>query len=151
MSLLARGNEENEMSKYDREREQTYRRMRGMRLTLVPGPSLPGHGVQWDERYHVLYIDQTLIPCTPTEFRVLTLLLTKHEQRVSSQQLIAQFEEEGEQDTLLARAAREKLSRLISSLRPKIWTCGLDIVSLTGYGYMLFSHDPPHDGTEASR
>jgi DNA-binding response OmpR family regulator len=139
------------MPKYVREREQTYRRMRGMSLKLVQGPSLPGHAVQWDERYGVLYIDQTLIPCTPTEFRVLKLLLLQNERRVSSQELIAQFDEQTLEDAVLARAARSKLARLMSSLRAKIWTCGLDIVSLMGYGYMLVNHNPSHDDGCPSR
>lgn len=128
------------MSKYVRKREQTYRRMRGLNLTLVAGPPLVGHEVQWDERYHTLSIDQTLILCTPTEFRLLKLLLEQSEHGVSSQHLIAQFDHAAFEDLTCARDAKKKLTRLMCSIRAKLWVCNLDVVSMMGYGYMLLNY-----------
>lgn len=125
--------------KYAQTREQSYRRIRSQQLKLVAGPDLAGHQVQWDKQYGVLYIDQTLISCTPTEFRLLKLLLEQHEQCVPTALLIRQFGDAALPDAALARETKSKLYRLMTSIRAKIWTCGLDVVSVMGRGYMLIS------------
>ncbi len=122
-------------------REQAYHRRQSQELTFVPGPALAGHQVQWDERHCILYIDRTLVPCTPTEFRLLKLLLEQNGRCVSTPHLIAQFGDAALEDAAFAREARQKLTRQISRIRAKLWPCGLTVVSLMGYGYMLVSDD----------
>jgi DNA-binding response OmpR family regulator len=109
---------------------------------LIPEPSLAGHSIQRDERQHAFLIDQHLIACTPTEYRLLALLLEQADRCVLFAQLIAQFQEEPCMDAALLQRARNKLMHVISDLRAKVWASGLDIASVMGVGYILLSSQP---------
>ncbi|MGH2479687.1 MAG: hypothetical protein ACRDHW_08545 [Ktedonobacteraceae bacterium] len=126
-------------------RKQTYHRKQSQEITLIPGPALAGHQVQWDEQLCILYIDQVLIFCTLTEFRLVKLLLERSGQRVSTRDLIAQFGDTSTAHAALTHAARTKLARQMCRIRAKFWPCGLEVVSLMGYGYMLINLNAPAD------
>ncbi|MGH2506077.1 MAG: hypothetical protein ACRDHZ_01440 [Ktedonobacteraceae bacterium] len=106
---------------------------------LLLGPSVAGHTVQRDENHHAFVIDQTLLPCTPTEYRVLALLLAQVDRCVPYAQLIACAQETPTRDAVLLKQARTRLMHLMSDLRAKIWVFGWDIVAVMQTGYILLS------------
>ncbi len=101
--------------------------------TLRPGPSVPGHTLLQDEQRHTWIIDQMLILCTPPAYRCLKTLLEHPDRCVPFAHLMACLEETEQ------HVATEQLRYLMSSLRGKIWTLGMDIVSVRGVGYLLLS------------
>ena len=44
-------------------------------LRLLERPQLQGHRIQYSDALHLLIIDETVIPCTPTEYSILQTLL----------------------------------------------------------------------------
>lgn len=109
---------------------------------LLTGPPVNGHTVQRDEEQHAFVIDQHLISCTPTEYRVLGLLLAHVDQCVRYGPLLAQLQEEPLEETGLWKQARTRLMHVISDLRPKIWVLDWEIVAVMQTGYLLVcSHE----------
>ena len=106
---------------------------------LLPGPQVAGHSVQRDESQYMFLIDQNIIACTPTEYRLLALLLTQADRCVTYAQLIAQFQEELPTDAASLKQAKAKVIHLVSDVRLKIWSLGLEVVSVMGVGYILLS------------
>ncbi|HEU5377253.1 MAG TPA: helix-turn-helix domain-containing protein [Ktedonobacteraceae bacterium] len=106
---------------------------------LRPGPRIEGHSIQRDEEQNAYIIDQKLIACTPTEYRVLTLLLEQADHCVLFAQLWEQFQDEPLNDAAQLKQARTRIIHLMSDLRAKIWALGLDIVAVMNYGYILLS------------
>ena len=101
-------------------------------IRLVEGPNISGHRIQQSDAHHLLVIDETVVPCTPTEYVLLMSLL----QRVGAVQSFATLLGLSEQQTL-NRHLRRTLTQHMSRLRAKLWPFGLDIRCLTGYGYLL--------------
>ena len=106
---------------------------------LLPGPHVEGHSIQRDEEKYAFLIDQKLITCTPTEYRVLALLLEQAGRCVPYAQLGAQFQDEPLTDAAHLKQARIRIIHLMSDLRAKIWALGLDIVAVMNTGYILLS------------
>jgi DNA-binding response OmpR family regulator len=106
---------------------------------LQPLPPVAGHSVQQDESQHTFLIDQKIIACTPVEYRLLALLLSQADRCVSYAQLIAQFQEGPLTDARMFKQARIKVIHLISDLRSKLWSLGLDVVCVMNVGYILLS------------
>ncbi len=101
-------------------------------LRLVEGPSLVGHVVQHSDAYRLIIIDGTVVRFTPNEYSLLLRLL-QHSERPVSFALLEQC--------IFLRSLdcnpRSALIRHMRRIRPKLWPFGLDILSITGYGYLL--------------
>lgn len=111
----------------------------GIPGSLLLGPHVAGHVVQRDEERHAFVIDQQLILCTPTEYRVLTLLLEQVDRCVRYAHLIAQCQEEPSSSAVQRKQDRTRLMHLVSDVRSKIWVFDWDIVAVMNTGYILLS------------
>jgi len=103
-------------------------------LQQVERTQLHGHQVQHSDTQHVVIIDGVVVPCTPTEYGLLVLLLYNAGEAVQYTHLLGMSRQQ-----LLTRSIRLSLTRHISRLRARLWPFGLDIVCLIGYGYLLLS------------
>ena len=108
-------------------------------LHLLEHPHLQSHRIQYSDELHLLIIDETAIPCTPTEYHLLQALLQRAGQSVPLHLLLCRPENQA-----LGWQSRRTLTQHISRLRARLWPFGLDILCLTGYGYLLLarSHEP---------
>ena len=103
-------------------------------LRLLERPQLHGHRIRYSAELHLVVIDEAVIPCTPTEYSLLQALLDRAGEGVPI-------------NLLLGRSAgqpvewhtRRNLTQHISRLRARLWPFGLDILCLTGYGYLLLA------------
>ncbi len=107
--------------------------------TLRPGPLVPGHLIQCYEDQHAWVIDQTLIPCSESEYVCLQLLLEQANRCVPFEHFILRLQETAFTSSDAQKPARMRVAHLISSLRTKIWASNLDIVSVMNVGYILLS------------
>lgn len=99
---------------------------------LVEGPVVEGHHIQHSDAQHLLIIDETVVPCTPTEYALLMPLLHHAGGGLSFAQLLGEAESKP-----LTQHTRRLLTQHMSRLRAKLWPFALDILCLTGYGYLL--------------
>ena len=101
-------------------------------LRLTEGPQLAGYAIQHSDTYRLLIIDGAVVRFTPNEYALLLRLLQHSERHLSfaalEQCLFLRF---------LDCNPRSALIRHMRRIRPKLWPFGLDILSITGYGYML--------------
>ena len=101
-------------------------------LRLTEGPPLAGYVIQHSDAYRLLLIDGALMRFTPNEYTLLLRLLQHSERHLSFAVL---------EQCLFLRSLncnpRSALIRHMRRIRPKLWPFGLDILSITGYGYML--------------
>jgi DNA-binding response OmpR family regulator len=101
-------------------------------LKLTEGPHLAGYVIQHSDTYRLLIIDGAIMRFTPTEYALLLRLL-KHSERHLAFAVLEQC--------LFLRSLngnpRSALIRHMRRIRPKLWPFGLDILSITGYGYTL--------------
>jgi len=108
-------------------------------LRLKEGPQLVGHVVQHSDTYRLLVIDGAIMHCTPTEYALLMRLLQQNERHLPFDLL---------EPCLCMRSPsgnpRSALIRHMRRLRPKLWPYGLDILSITSYGYMLHATQLEH-------
>ncbi len=99
---------------------------------LAEGPHLAGYVIQHSDAYRLLLIDGALMRFTPNEYALLLRLLHHSERHLSFAVL---------EQCLFLRSLncnpRSALIRHMRRIRPKLWPFGLDILSITGYGYML--------------
>ena len=102
------------------------------------GPSIRGHSISHIDALSVLEADGVAIAFTPTEYRLVMLLLQQVEklQNTSSEHidLFVSFDE------LLAAtglANRSLLAKHIYNASAKLWTAGLSIARVDGYGYCV--------------
>jgi DNA-binding response OmpR family regulator len=113
-------------------RYNTQRKTNKDALRLAEGPHLAGHVVQHSDTYRLLIIDGAIMHCTPTEYALLMSLLQQSERHLPFDLL---------EQCLITRSLnsnpRSALIRHMRRIRPKLWPFGLDILSITGYGYML--------------
>ena len=111
---------------------QTQRKSNKETLKLKDGPSLPRHIIQHSDTYRLLVIDGAIMHCTPTEYALMMRLLRQNERHLPFDLL---------EQCLFMRSPtgnhRSALIRHMRRIRPKLWPYGLDILSITGYGYML--------------
>jgi DNA-binding response OmpR family regulator len=105
---------------------------KGDALRLTEGPHLAGYVIQHSDAYRLLLIDGALMRFTPNEYALLLRLLQHSERHLSFAVL---------EQCLFLRSLdcnpRSALIRHMRRIRPKLWPFGLDILSITGYGYML--------------
>jgi len=106
---------------------------------LLPGPHVEGYSIQRDEGQHAFLIDHNLVTCTPTEYRLLELLLEQADRCVPYAQLSAHLQGEPVADTTHLTQTRTRIIHLMSDLRAKIWALGLDIAAVMNTGYILLS------------
>ncbi len=103
-------------------------------LKLTEGPHLAGYFIQHSDANRLLIIDGAIVRFTPTEYSLLLRLLKQSERHLSFAVL---------EQCLFLRSLncnpRSALIRHMRRIRPKLWPFGLDILSITGYGYMLHS------------
>ncbi len=106
-------------------------------LRLAEGPHLAGYVIQHSDVYRLLIIDGAVVRCTPTEYALLMRLLQQSERHLAFALL---------EQCLFKRSLncnpRSALIRHMRRIRPKLWPFGLDILSITGYGYMLHATRP---------
>ncbi|GAC1350771.1 MAG: hypothetical protein NVSMB27_36480 [Ktedonobacteraceae bacterium] len=93
-----------------------------------------GHTVQHSDIHHLLIIDETVVPCTPTEYLLLLPLLKQAGRQVPFTRLV-----NSAYSCSLSQSSRRCLTQQVSRLRAKLWPFDLDILCLTGYGYILLS------------
>jgi DNA-binding response OmpR family regulator len=121
------------------QRKPTQRKSTKESLKLKDGPLLDGHMIQHSDRYRLLVIDGALMHCTPSEYALLMRMLQQHERHLPFSLL---------EPCLCMRSPngnpRSALIRHMRRLRPKLWPYGLDILSITGYGYMLHATPLEH-------
>ena len=122
---------------------QTQRKSNKETLKLKDGPSLAGHVVQHSDTYRLLVIDGAIMHCTPTEYALMMRLLRQNERHLPFDLL---------EQCLFLRSPngnpRSALIRHMRRIRPKLWPYGLDILSITGYGYMLHATPLEHSVPE---
>ncbi len=98
----------------------------------MEGPHLDGYVIQHSDANRLLIIDGAIVRFTPTEYSLLLRLLKQSERHLSFAVL---------EQCLFLRSLncnpRSALIRHVRRIRPKLWPFGLDILSITGYGYML--------------
>lgn len=97
-------------------------------------PRLQDHQVWYNDQQHLLIVDGVVIACTPSEYDVLLLLLQAAGEPVPFARLVYQ-----DAHRPLALGPRHRLSQRVSRLRMRLWPLGLDILCLTGFGYMLLT------------
>jgi len=106
-------------------------------LRLTEGPHLAGYVIQHSDANRLLIIDGAIVRFTPTEYSLLLRLLKQSEHHLSFAVL---------EQCLFLRSLdcnpRSALIRHMRRIRPKLWPFGLDILSITGYGYMLHATRP---------
>ena len=103
-------------------------------LQRLEHPHLYGHRIQYSDPLHLLVIDETVIPCTPTEYHVLQTLLQRAGEGVSINHLLGRSAQD-----VVEWHSRRNLTQHISRLRARLWPFDLDILCLIGYGYLLLS------------
>ncbi|GAC1369310.1 MAG: hypothetical protein NVSMB44_36110 [Ktedonobacteraceae bacterium] len=103
-------------------------------LRLLERPHLHGHRIQYSDALHLLVIDETVIPCTPTEYSLLQALLQRAGEGVPINHLLGRPAAQA-----VGWHTRRNLTQHISRLRARLWPFGLDILCLTGYGYLLLA------------
>jgi DNA-binding response OmpR family regulator len=108
------------------------------RIQHTEGPQVQGHVVQHNERHHLLTIDETVVPCTPTEYRLLMQLLAHAERSVPFTSLLGGYPSHAS----LTWRSRRTLAQHISRVRAKIWPFGFDILCVIGCGYLLLPKPP---------
>lgn len=104
---------------------------------------LAGHQIQHNKELHRIVIDQIIVACTPTEYRVLALLLEHAEHCVPYARLCALLPATEEEQLLETcdRQNRIRLAHFMSNLRAKLWPLGLDIAAVINTGYLLVSQE----------
>src|SRR5258708_31093661 len=101
-------------------------------LRFTEGPHLAGYVIQHSDAYRLIIIDGAIVRFTPTEYALLMRLLQQSERHLPFALL---------EQCLFMRSLncnpRSALIRHMRRIRPNLWPFGLDILSITGYGYML--------------
>jgi len=103
-------------------------------LRQLEHPQLQEHQVWYNDQLHLLIVDSVVIDCTPSEYDVLLLLLRAAGEPVPFARLAYR-----DAHRTLALGPRHRLSQRVSRLRARLWPLGLDILCLTGFGYMLLT------------
>ena len=103
-------------------------------LRQLEHPQLQEHQVWYNDRQHLLIVDSVVIACTPSEYDVLLLLLRAAGEPVPFARLAYR-----DAHRTLALGPRHRLSQRVSRMRARLWPLGLDILCLTGYGYLLLT------------
>jgi len=103
-------------------------------LQSVERAQLQGHRVQHSDTQYLVIIDGVVVPCTPTEYDLLLPLLSHAGEAVPFTRLLR---EPGQRP--LSHRSRRGLTQRMSRLRARLWPLGLDILCLTGYGYLLLA------------
>lgn len=106
-----------------------------------PGPTIPGHQVQYDAVQHAWIIDHVLLRGSVADYRCLELLLESANRCVPFARLLSCFPEASGMDT---KQERMRLAHVISRLRSRLWPLGLDIGCVMSLGYMLLSGSQEH-------
>jgi len=101
-------------------------------LHVLERPQLYGHRIQYSDAIHLLIIDETAIPCTPTEYSLLQTLLQHAGEGVPINDLLGRPAKQ-----VVKLHTRRTLTQYISRLRARLWPFGLEILCLNGYGYLL--------------
>ncbi len=102
------------------------------------GPNIRGHSISHIDALLILEVDGMAIAFTPTEYRLVILLLQQleklHIPTYDHIDLFVSFE------VLLEAAhltSRSLLAKHISNASTKLWTAGLSIARVDGYGYTI--------------
>lgn len=103
-------------------------------LRQLEHPQLQEHQVWYNDQQHLLIVDSVVIDCTPSEYDVLLLLLRAAGEPVPFARLVYRDAQRS-----LALGPRHRLSQRVSRLRARLWPLGLDVLCLTGFGYMLLT------------
>jgi DNA-binding response OmpR family regulator len=96
------------------------------------GPNLSGHRIQRYDAQRTLVVDGRLIRFTPTEYRLLLLLLEPGDHRVSFARLV-----QGAFSCTVDASTLHMLEYHIDHIRSKVRPVGLDVYRIVRYGYLL--------------
>lgn len=102
------------------------------------GPSIRGHAISHIDALSILEVDGVAIAFTPTEYRLVIVLLQQLEKlQNTSNDHIDLFVS---YDHLLQAghlASRSLLAKHVYNASAKLWTAGLSIARVDGYGYTI--------------
>ena len=104
---------------------------------LVAIEGIQGHRVFCSDAYRFVLIDELVVTCGPSEYRVLRPLLDHPDRLVRLDVLAASFNRQNDRQT------QRYLARVISRLRVKLWPFDFDILCLSGHGYLLLTQAEP--------
>ncbi len=102
------------------------------------GPKIRGHSISHIDALSVLEVDGVAIAFTPTEYRIVILLLEQLEKlQNASNELIDLFVSFDALQGATRLANRSLLSKHIYNASGKLWNAGLSIARVDGYGYVI--------------
>ena len=101
-----------------------------MTSPLIPCPPIGAHTIHRNDESRTLLVDKQVVQLTPTEYRLLLLLLQG--QPLSDADLAQAAFSRG-MDSLV----RESLDKHIDKIRGKLEPLGLSVYRLRRYGYIL--------------
>lgn len=105
--------------------------------TLRAGPIIGTHRIQHNEEHTLLVIDGRIIRFTPTEYRLVMLLLRHRERLLNSPQTCPLFVRSTELQQGARLGTRPLLIKHLSNANAKLWTAGFTIARVATYGYVL--------------
>lgn len=102
------------------------------------GPDIRGHSISHIDALSILQIDGAAIAFTPTEYTLVMLLLHQLEKlQKTTNELIEIFVPFEDLQRSAALSTRSLLSKHIYNASAKLWTAGLSIARVDGYGYVI--------------
>ena len=120
---------------YEQSSRRRYRRKRSMIRTS--GPVIPGYQIEQHEATRQLFINQSIIRCSPTEYTLLRFLLNHYGEALLFEELIVLFDPVALDDPETFRRAKRRLAKFVSGLRIKLDDSNLTIFTKPGVGYLL--------------
>ena len=105
---------------------------------VCEGPAIRGHSISHIDSLSILQIDGAAIAFTPTEYTLVMLLLQQQEKlQKNTNELIEFYVTFEDLQRSAARPTRSLLSRHIYNASAKLWSAGLSIARVDGYGYVI--------------
>jgi hypothetical protein len=102
------------------------------------GPDIRGHSISHIDALSILQIDGAAIAFTPTEYTLVMLLLHQLEKlQKTTNELIEIYVPFEDLQRSAALPTRSLLSKHIYNASAKLWTAGLSIARVDGYGYVI--------------
>ena len=102
------------------------------------GPRIRGHSISHIDALSILEVDGVAIAFTPTEYRLVIMLLQQLEKLQNTAyehiDLFVSFDDLLEAGRL---ANRSLLAKHVYNASAKLWTAGLSIARVDGYGYCI--------------
>lgn len=106
-------------------------------MVRTPGPVIPGYQIEQHEATRQVFINQSIIRCSPTEYTLLRFFLNHYGKALLFEELIALFDPVALDDPATFRRAKRRLAKFLSGLRVKLYDSNLTIFTKPGVGYLL--------------